>query len=510
MPFTIEEKISESSFTSVYRAFDAVLQRRVLLKVLHKHHAADNDLYQRFVREAQACAALRSEHIVQVYELIEYEGSPAIVMEFVEGTSLKNLIVTGTTCSLQYARKVALHTLRGLVVAHDRGIIHRDIKPGNILVVSDGTMKVTDFGLAYLASVPTVTAQGMVLGTPAYMSPEQICHEEIDQRTDLFSLGATLAEVLTGNRLFEGTSYAECAKKILSFKVDMLDYLVEKSSAEFLKFLKLLLAPKKKNRFSTSKEALYALEQDESKIFISVPRTTPRRKRRTVLLSGAAVLLGALAIFLFTVNHSSNSRTSGPTQPAVLSDTTAVRITALGEVQRKLSISSNVHPESMQQLRVLKQPEISTTTTIPLSMDSGTVLLTSTPWAKVYVDNVFIGETPISKPLTLSTGKHSVMFMHPSFDPILQTITVTKNRELHIAGNFIKNAGFLNCIATPWAEVYIDEQYKDTTPLEKPIVLSPGKHQVRFKNASFVDVLREVIIKSKDTASLCIFFEKQR
>jgi serine/threonine protein kinase len=510
MPFTIEEKISESSFTSVYRAFDTVLQRRILLKVLHKHLAADNDLYQRFVREAQSCAALRSEHIVQVYELIEYEGSPAIVLEFVDGTSLKNLIVTGTTRSLKYARKVALHTLRGLVIAHGRGIIHRDIKPGNILVVIDGTIKVTDFGLAYLASVPTITAQGMVLGTPAYMSPEQVCHEAIDQRTDLFSLGATLVEVLTGNRLFEGTSYAECAKKILSFKVEMIDYLVEKSSPDFVKFLKLLLAPKKKNRFATSREALYALDQDGSSIFVSAPLTAPRRNSRIALLSGAAVLLGVLAFFLSTVNHSSNSRTSGPTQPVVLSDTTAARINANGEVQRKLSISTPVQPDPMQQSRVLKQLEISTTTTIPLSMDSGTVLLTSTPWAKVYVDNVFIGETPISKPLTLSAGKHSVMLMHPSFEPILQTITVLPNRELLVAGNFIENAGFLNCIATPWAEVYVDEQYKDTTPMEKPIALSPGNHHVRFKNASFVDVLREVTIKSKDTISLCIFFEKKR
>jgi serine/threonine protein kinase len=510
MAFTIIEKISESSITSVYCAFDAVLQRRILLKVLHKHHAADHDLYERFVREAQACAALRSEYIVQIYELIEYEGSPAIVLEFIDGTSLKNQIDTGTTRSLIYARKVALHTLRGLVAAHERGIIHRDIKPGNILVATDGTMKVTDFGLAYLASVPTITTQGMVMGTPAYMSPEQIRHEAVDQRTDLFSLGVTLVEVLTGSRLFEGTSYAECAKKILTFKVDMLNYLVEKSSAEFVEFLKLLLAPKKKNRYATSREALSAVDNDRSTIFISAPVTAPMRNRQIVVLSGGAVLLGVLVFFLSTVNHSSKSRNSGPNQLAILSDTTSARITATGETQRKPTISSPVQAEPILQPRVLKQPEVSMTTTIPLSMDSGAVLLTSTPWAKVYVDNVFIGETPISKPYTLSAGKHSVMFMHPSFEPILQSIIVLPNRELQVAGNFIENAGFLSCIATPWAEVYVDGQYKDTTPLDKPIVLSPGKHRVRFKNASFNDVHREVTIKSKDTISLCIFFEKQR
>src|SRR5512136_2946746 len=107
MQFTIEEKIQESNFTSVYRAFDAVLQRRVLLKVLHKHHAADPVLHQRFMREAQACAALRSEHIVQVYELTEYEGSPAIVMEYVSGRSLKELLLQTPDDRQALARKTA-------------------------------------------------------------------------------------------------------------------------------------------------------------------------------------------------------------------------------------------------------------------------------------------------------------------------------------------------------------------------------------------------------------------
>ena len=147
MQYTIEEKIQESTFTTVYRAFDPVLQRRILLKVLHKHHAADPDLRQRFLREAQACAALRSEYIVQVYTLTEYENCPAIVMEFVEGTSLKQFIADGSTHTLAYAQKVALHALRGLVAAHEREIIHRDIKPGNILVTINGTFKIINFGI---------------------------------------------------------------------------------------------------------------------------------------------------------------------------------------------------------------------------------------------------------------------------------------------------------------------------------------------------------------------------
>ena len=498
MKLTVEEKISESSSTCVYRAFDTVLQRRVLLKVLHKHLASDHDLHQRFIREARACAALRSEHIVQVYELIEYEGAPAILMEYVEGASLKNLIAEGKTRSMEFTRNVALHTLRGLVAAHTKGIIHRDIKPGNILVTGDGTMKVSDFGLASMAFLPTVTAQGMVLGTPAYMSPEQIRHEEIDQRSDLFSLGATLLEVLTGNRLFDGNSYAECASKILTFKSDALDHYSEQSSLEFVQFLKLLMSPQKKDRFASSKDALHALDTNESNINISRPQASSSKKQRAAIISVFLFILCAVVLSFYL--YFSQSHVQKPYQEMAASDTMRSSMTYQAKPLKNKDISPLERPLQKQQLQGEKTA----------MANSGSVLITSAPWAKVYIDTVLIGETPFSKPLTLSAGQHSVMFMHPSFEPILKTINVQPNKQLHIAGNFIENSGYLKCIASPWAEIYIDEQYKDTTPLEKPIVLSPGVHRVRFKNSSFTDLVREVTIKSKDTCSLSVSFQEKQ
>ena len=505
MKFKIEEKISESSFTTVYRAFDTVLQRRVLLKVLHKHHASDHDLYQRFMREAQAYAALRSEYIVQVYELVEYEGAPAIVMEYVEGTSLKNLIADGKMQSIKTVKKLALHTLQGLVAAHEKGIIHRDVKPGNILVTSDGTFKVSDFGLAYVAFSPALTTQGMVLGTPAYMSPEQIRHEEIDQRTDLFSLGATLVEALTGNRLFDGNSYAECAKKILAFNVDTLDQFTEQSSVEFVQFLKLLMNPNKQNRFASSKDALYALNPKDSNIFISTPQSFSRQKQRVIIVGTLLFLVCAIIFFLF--QYFSIFQSQKKAQKSTASDTTNSITTVEMQPLKKQDNPAFEQPIQKQQSQAISQTQLQAAQIVTTLVDSGTVFFTSNPWAKVYIDNVFVGETPINKPLTLAAGKHSILFMHPSFEPILQTITVQANKELQVAGNFIESAGYLKCIATPWAEIYVDDQYKDTTPLEKPIVLSPGLHHVRFKNVSFADIMREVMIRSKDTSLLSVVFK---
>ena len=506
MQFTIEEKIQESTFTSVYRAFDPVLQRRILLKVLHKHHAADPDLHQRFMREAQACAALRSEYIVQVYALTEYENCPAIVMEFVEGTSLKQFIAEGSTRTLAYVQKVALHTLRGLVAAHEQGIIHRDIKPGNILVATNGIFKIADFGLASLASVPSVTAQGMVLGTPAYMSPEQIRHEDIDQRTDLFSLGATLIEVLTGERVFEGNSYADCAKKILAFHVEMLDRFTEQSSVEFVRFLKLLMAPKKQNRFANAKDALHAFDKKDSNIFITLsPQFSSSKKRLIFILSSIAVVI--IAVISILPNVISDSKKTIQSKSPLSIDSNYVSTTADSTGKTPKHTLAQTVNEPIPTSPELKPKTILSNVTNQAAVDSGTVMLTSTPWAKVYVDTKFIGETPFGKPLILAAGKHSVLFVHPSFDPIMQTFTVMPFRERMISGNFFDNVGYLNCLASPWAEVYINDQYKDTTPLEKPIMLSPGKYQVRFKNASFQDILREVIVRSKDTTSVVITFK---
>ena len=494
----IEEKISESSSTAVYRAFDEVLERKVLLKVLHKHLANDQDLRSRFVREARACAALRSEHIVQVYDLTEIDEAPAIVMEFVEGKSLKEGIVEGVYTGFDFAKKAAVQVLRGLSTAHKQGVIHRDIKPGNILVSNDGTIKVTDFGLAYVALSPTVTIEGMVLGTPAYMAPEQILGEEVDVRTDLFSLGATLIEILTGERIFEGSTYTECMKKVLSFKDPDLDKYAEYSSAEFVQFLRKLMHPKREERFSSANEALSALGEKKSSLFLHPAERHSTGKRMIVPVIIATVTLVLLLVFgWITVNQkwSSDRLSVGP----VARDSTKFQDTV-----RQAFNPSTVKSTRTDLASISREVQGNKNT----AQDSGKILLTSNPWAKVYVNGQLIGETPMAKQVTLAAGTHTVMFNNPFFDPIIKTVDVEPNKEITIVGNFLETVGYLQCTVVPWADVYVDEQYKDTTPLSKPIMLPAGKHLVRFKNNAFADVVKEITVAVQDTVQLSIELEK--
>ncbi len=253
--FSILEKINESSTTTVFKAHQNVLDRTVLLKVLHKHLLRDKNLVARFTREARACAVLHSENIVQVYDLTEIDGAPTIVMEYVEGKSLEEMLLNHIYPE-EFVIKIASSVLNALSYAHERGIVHRDIKPGNILVSENGMVKVTDFGLAAVSDAPSLTMEGSLIGTPAYMSPEQARGEPVDGRTDLFSLGVTLIEILTGEKILLGKSYAECINNIQSFRQKSLDKFSDKCSPHILEFLKRLLAPDKEARFSSAEQAL--------------------------------------------------------------------------------------------------------------------------------------------------------------------------------------------------------------------------------------------------------------
>lgn len=505
LQFTIEEKISESTTTAVYRAFDEQLHRRVLLKVLHKHLANDPDLRARFVREARACAALRSDHIVHVYDLTEIDGAPAIVMEFVEGRSLKEVIAAGEMRDADSVRTVTRHVLRGLAAAHGKGIVHRDIKPGNILVGSDGTVKVTDFGLASFVASPTVTMEGMVLGTPAYMAPEQVRGEEIDARTDLFALGATVIEVMSGERIFEGSTYSECMKKVLAFSEPDLAKYENQSAPEFIQFLKQLMHPIKEERFPSATDALIALGE-------TVP-TEPAgngeqrsHKRRMIILVFIALLAIALIIAFGWIIL------TAPAEQADQSADTGVALyersvdSLTGQSQEEKIDVPMENPVDRQQSN---EPLMDGAQSVPpAGKDSGKVYFTSTPWAKVFVNNQLIGETPIATPVSLAAGTHSVMFVNPSFDPIVESVTVEPLRERTVEGNFLERVGYVMCTVTPWADVYVDEQYKDTTPMTKPLMVSAGKHTLRFKNAAFTDIVREITVTAKDTVQLSLHFNQ--
>lgn len=516
--FTILELISQSPTTSVYKAHQNILDRTVLLKVLHKHLLRDKDLVARFSREAKACAILKSENIVQVYDLTEVEGSPAIVMEYVEGKSLEDLLQNKDVRSEELMMRVALSVLKALSYAHDRGVIHRDIKPGNILVSDDRTIKVTDFGLAAVSDAPSLTMEGSLIGTPAYMSPEQARGETVDQRTDLFSLGVTLVETLTGEKILAGRSYAECISKIQSFDARSIDRFASQCSLHTLEFLKRLLAPDKHNRFASANEALASFEGEENEPTLS-PALPAGPMRRRILIPGAIGLI-LIAGIVFALRR--------PAMKAVsdIADSTAAHkdtaSTALLKPRHAPGEFARV-PADMYQ-GIYRKPEpgrktipsaaadtsevaLGTAARVTDSItDSGYIAIHCTPWAKIFIDNEYAGTTPISGSIKIPTGDHTVTFSNPNFAPIVKQVDVTKDNLSIVDANFLKSSGYLLVSVEPWGNVYVDDQFRETTPSAQPIVVSAGTRRIRIHNPAFQDIVKSLDVKPGDTLRLNFSF----
>lgn len=213
--YRIQGKIGEGGMAVVYRALDVVLQRVVAIKVLRPQYAGDEEFVDRFLREAQAAASLSHPNVVNIFDVGREGDVHYIVLEFVEGKNLKEILREHGRLSPRRAAQVARAVARALEAAHARGLIHRDVKPHNILITTEGRVKVADFGLARAASSSTLTETGKVIGSVHYFSPEQARGEAVGPASDIYSLGVVLYEMLTGKRPFDGDSPIAVALKHL-------------------------------------------------------------------------------------------------------------------------------------------------------------------------------------------------------------------------------------------------------------------------------------------------------
>ena len=213
--YRIVRKLGMGGMANVYLAEDEVLGRRVAIKILNDRHAGDDQFVERFRREAKNAASLSHPNIVSIYDRGEAEGTYYIAMEYLDGRSLKELIVARGPAPIHLAVDYARQILSALRFAHRHGIVHRDIKPHNVLVDGEGRLKVTDFGIAR-AGASQMTEAGSIIGTAQYLSPEQAKGASVDQTSDLYSVGVVLYELLTGVVPFSGDTPVEIAMKHLS------------------------------------------------------------------------------------------------------------------------------------------------------------------------------------------------------------------------------------------------------------------------------------------------------
>src|SRR5260221_7970120 len=220
--YVVKGRIGRGGMGMVYRGLDEALEREVAVKTLTIEGTLDEESRQRFQIEAKAAAKLQHQNIVTVFELGEDRGVPFIAMEMLPGVDLEGLVRSGEELLLGEKLDIVVQVCRGLAYAHEHGIVHRDIKPSNIRLLDDGTAKIMDFGIAKLGGTQ-LTKAGMMVGTVHYMSPEQVRGKPLDGRSDVFSVGVILYELLAGRRPFKGAAPTAILYKIVNEEPAPLD-----------------------------------------------------------------------------------------------------------------------------------------------------------------------------------------------------------------------------------------------------------------------------------------------
>ena len=312
--YRLEARIAAGGMSTVYRALDETLERQVAVKLMNREVASDSDQLERFRREARAVAQLSHPHIVGVIDAGEDDSRPYIVLEYVEGETLKERIRRLGRLPITEAVAYAIEIARALGAAHARHIVHRDVKPQNVLIDHEGSAKVTDFGIARTLEEDGLTADGRVLGTTDYVSPEQALGQHVTGQSDLYSLGVVLYEMLTGEVPFKGESQVAVAMKHVRETIPDVQLSRPEVSAALAGVLETATAKRLDERYADDAELIADLEDvlaietaragsatgEVTTVLRTLPQGTrrrvPLRLRQPLLVTGLALALAAVIV----------------------------------------------------------------------------------------------------------------------------------------------------------------------------------------------------------------------
>lgn len=393
--------------------------------------------------------------------------------------------------------------------AHNSGIIHRDIKPENILINDDLQVKLTDFGLAFYDFDNLQTQKYAVVGTPAYMSPEQVFGEKLTNKSDLFSLGVTCLELFGLNNPFLGNSTNDTINKITSFDLNV----IEEKICDFPEDLKEvflgLLNPNPIARFDSCQNVLKILGTSDNNI--EIPSNAQKINSYYLYIIFFIVIGGFLYIYYF----SDFSRDSNQ----IFTDSIKVKIEPqdseiVNDRDERINPNAvNIKENDSIKVSLPSREELLLSSNIELNAEpeiiSPAILnVECYPWGKIFLNDKYIDTTPLIENILYKAGNYRLKVSHPDYPEYDSIIHLKSNETMNISINLDTLIGFFNCQVFPWGEIFVDEKSYGITPINNYLKLFPGKHILSIKNPQFEEYKSEIIITKKDTLELQINLNK--
>ncbi len=467
--YEVEAKIAEGAMGTVYRAWDPVAQRRVAVKAVKEEVLAQDtagDYLRRFQREARAAGGLSHPNIITIYDV----GEKYFVMELLEGTSLLDDLDQKGPLPLPVVIPIISPLADALRYAHGQGVFHRDIKPANIMILPDGTPKLMDFGLAHLEST-LMTASGQFLGSPSYMSPEQIKGEPMSAKADLYSLAVVTYEMLTGHKPFPGKNITTVIHRVIHEEPVPPGDWKKGLPPQYNDIFRRALAKEPQNRFAHFSELLTALHEKE---LDSIQLPAPEVPRPVANIS-EEVWATAETIDLHQV-------------PAAVPE--SVQETRSSTTERKprrrrrwLSHRPLLAGAAAGVLAAISWLIVSFAGAPPLA--PGFRVDTDPPGAEIWLDGEKAGLSPLEL-TALSTGEHIIRMTKELYSPVEKAFEVDEGKEpedLFLRLSPSKTSLFLETNPAA-ATVLIDGEKIGTSPLES-VYIEPGLHEIRVEKAGF-------------------------
>lgn len=521
-------EINRGAITTVWQGERIADQKPVLIKVFNPQWQDQPDLLKRFQREAEISAGLKHKNIVEVLEVVEEENRLAIILPFVYGLSLAALLDANRALPFQSVSHITRELLKSLEYAHSSGIVHRDIKPGNVMISQQGEVLLTDFGLAKATAMQAISMHGEVVGTPAYMSPEQARSGEVGPQSDMFSLAATVYEATTGTAPFAGGTIVESIEKLVSYQPDPLHTLNDDVPRWFSEMIVEMLRKNASQRPQSIKELLehpeWSISESASTrlgemiqpLMGNSPSAPPAKQKRKIPSFGLphllAILLAVTLAFAWQMNSEEPERmmadavqleasggdsveTDIPVSKPVVDNNAAEMIADVAQKSssgvKSESAASLLQEEADKKVKAVSElaNEESRGDTInsaePEAPKIAGLFLKIKPWGDIYIDGTRRETSPLFRPLDLPEGQYDLEVRNPEYSSFRTAIILTAGKIDTMEVVLESAEGYLDLQVVPWAQIYINEEYQETTPLEKPLTLPVGTHTLRLLNPTY-------------------------